>query len=1183
MAIVTKTITFSSDGFTDSKPSFFEEISEYYKGVKFSNTGVTIGSFSTDYGYIDGLTITFNGTAPYAGVSFQSPPPNTSPFAVGMNTIDGFFMPFSYGTPLPGYDIKLTNGVPVSPLIIVNGDPNNLTDKLQILLSVGVKYNVDPDDANSITISYDCLTKPLYSGYTGLHVYSPYDSINTPKLHTWLYSKINPNLWDIGTIVWCSPWFDKPALQYYYGYVINDKVYKVGGPIDRSFGTKKIYHISMSLWRKWWNRGAKVKVEIEGPQSYYHSDDDTIDACVDVILTSGSTISEVINKASIPPPTEYKYWMGYDSTTKQLSNDDFFAKWVFNQDKFYPITGFQHMVIRLAAGVLKSTDWMVGADANVNWGDLVGQFGDKWAVLAATGVPIAYSIVYTVTHSFFHLSFMPNLFEGIHHGWFAYNAYIAGSTIPVFWLIGLGLLTIGLLYSIFSQKRKTLIERCKIFLGEYTSTPYIELGSVLSRIENMGQIETGYFCDGAYFYTQPTTSGVTVKELSSTNALVLEDPIQQQFLESVPCDDPTLVTLFHKLLFLPYVSGIPYGYDGTVYYSEEITCIVPLTDCAELLITPPTQEYILPAGYVISFISQIDADTQANAVADDVSHLVTGAYNYGALLSEANLGVLDSYFTHEIRVETTPTTCTIFYNNTDQLGPIVGRKVFFDMEGRYEVLNGYYSTDDNIYFRIFYKVINSFITNRYIMIASNSTTVQGMGGVEDTLSVMTNNLSYSSNWYIQSLSQIALSNRVNQILSNRCFDPNGLYGDADIVRGYYDSANNHFYLYADNYANYTLSEAPADYYLPLIEWIDEDIFEYSPILSISIDIEEICLPQTEYVNALYGFYVIGSSSGNITPLFNEVNLTVDVYVGGVFRHTYTVTTNESGKTYVSYDGYVLDTEGVSLIVITSINGSSPISIVGHITYLIGTFVSCTQPPNPLTTGLEACWNFEEASAPLLDSTANHNDLVQTTDVDFQQPGMVGSYCINLPLATSLASTETSDTLALQTFSISVWVNCVGTTMDPPRSRIIFSKVSGEVVNPGYPESGGYDIAVNPAYGGVFFHRWNWYGSADNTTGNTTAVNDGNWHHIVATYVGGRIKIYHNTVLEVNEIMAETSPIPYGSIYVPATVGSASHHFGPDIFTYPLKGSVDALAIWNRVLTPYEVQILYNDGNGLACP
>jgi hypothetical protein len=1150
----TFTFTFPSDTFVDSKPVFSE--GSTIKGMSYSNQRQVIELNSSDYGYIN-MEFTFIGTAAYAGISFRTPPPIESTFSIGQDGINGLFIPYADGF-FEDFDIKLESNVTKSLIMIVNADPNKLTDQIEFLAAVGVAVGVNPGDDNLIIVNYECRPEdhPLYSYDTGLHVYSPYDSIYSSKLHTFLYSRWPIESWSGGTIVWADATFAFPALQYYYGY--GNNVYKVGGPLDRSYGTMEVYNIWQTGWRKLWHKDPVANLNIVGPMSFNHPlPVDTIEACINVIYTKAGIISEIIPKLSLPQPSKYKYYMGYDESDKQSSNDNFFVQYLFSQRKFYSITGYQHVMFKLVGGYIES----------MSSGFAFGRMYNKWMIpYVASGVASAtltVIIAWPLIKEFVRALFSKGP-----------PTYCVGLASPLPWLIFTAVILIsGLVNALFTKRRQIIIEPCKEFLSEYTTTPYIELNSQLSRLQDMSQKNIGYYCDGVYFYTQPTDSGVTVKELSSTNALITEDPITIGFLESLQADNPTTVTDIRKLFLLPYTSGIPLEFGETpVYYSAEITREVIITECAELLITPSTVTYTLPEGYCFSFISQVDADDRANLVANDISNLVEGRYTYGEPLPEEDLGMLDSYFTHEIRVETIPTICSVFYDNRDRLGLIIGRKIFFDVEGRIEAMNGYYATDDNTYFRIFYKVENSFITNKYIMIASNSTAVQGMGGVEDILSVMTNNLSYSSNWYIKSTGRGLISNLVNEYYSNRCFNPNGLYGESYMVRGYYDSVNNHFYLYADNYANYTLSEAPAGWYQPLIEWINEVMFEYSPILSISINIEEICLPQTEYVNALYGFYVIGSSSGNITPLFNEVNLTVDVYVAGIFRRTYTVTTNESGKTYVSYDGYVLDTEGVSLIVITSINGSSPISIVGHITYLIGTFISCSQPPNPFATGLEACWNFEEASAPLLDSTTNNNDLTQTTDVDFQQTGKVGSYCVNLPLATSVASTNTSDTLALQTFSISVWVNCVGTEFG---SRTIFSKVSKESGH----DSGGYDIAVNPGLGGVLFHIYDDNGYEDNTGQNTTAVNDGDWHHIVATYIGGHIKIYHNTILEVDESMASSAPISYGSTYVPAKIGNSSHGAS----TYPLKGFVDAIAVWNRVLTPYEVQILYNAGDGLACP
>jgi len=52
---------------------------------------------------------------------------------------------------------------------------------------------------------------------------------------------------------------------------------------------------------------------------------------------------------------------------------------------------------------------------------------------------------------------------------------------------------------------------------------------------------------------------------------------------------------------------------------------------------------------------------------------------------------------------------------------------------------------------------------------------------------------------------------------------------------------------------------------------------------------------------------------------------------------------------------------------------------------------------------------------------------------------------------------------------------------------------------------------------------------------------------------------------------------YGDNNTPITIGNANL-----LTTFALYGSLDGLAVWDRVLTPCEVKTLYNSGSGLAC-
>lgn len=1137
----TFTFIFSGDTFTDSKP-IFSDGSVNNKGLKYSNQHQTIELDSTNYGYIH-LEFTFIGSASYAGISFRTPPPIQSTFSVGENGIDGLFLPFIDGN-FENFGIDLTPSVTKSLIMIVNTDPNKLTDKIEILGAVGVSNNVNPGNDNIIIVNYECIATPLYSYDTGLHVYSPYDSIYTPKLDTYLYSKTPIASWAIGTRVWADATFAFPAFQYYYGY--GNNVYKVGGPLDRSYGTMEIYNVWQTKWRKLWHKQPVVNLVILGPTSFKHPlPDDTIEACINVLYTKAGIITQIIPKASLPQPSKYKYYMGYDASSKQLSNDNFFVTYLFTEKKFFPITGFQHVMMKLTGGYIES----MGFDF------AFGRMNNKWMLpYAASGVATA---AITIIRSWpIIAAWITTLVKG--------GAAVACVAPPISLpalVISAVLIIIGIAISLFAKSRMTFIEPCKQFLSEYTTTPYIEVGSQLSRLQDMSQKNIGYYCDGVYFYTQPTISGVTIKELSSTNALISKDPIKIGFLESLMADVPTTVTNISKLFLLPYTSGIPVEFGvATVYYSTAITEVVTITECAELIVTPPTVTYTLPLGYCISFISQVDADTLAAAVAVDVTSLVQGRYTYGDPLSEEDLGIMDSYFTHKIRVETNPTICTVFFDNRDHLGLTVGKKVFFDVEGRYEAMKGYYATDDNLYFRIFYKIENGVVTNKYIMIASNSTTVQGLGGAEDILYVDTSNLLYSSNWYIKSIGQGLISNLVNEYYSNRCFDPNTLYGEDYLVRGYYNNVNNRFLLYDDNYNNYTTAQAPSGWYQPLIEWINSDMFYYDQNMSISINIEEICLPSVLYQDALYGFYVVGSANGNLTPLYNEVNLTVNVYVGVTLKHTYTVITEKSGKTYVPYGPYVSTSENVTSIVITSINGTNPI---GKITYTIGTFTSCIQG-SPLCTDPLAYWKFEESSGIFQDSTVHNNDLTPNGSIGYQSPGKLG-YSVSL-FGSNANYLSNNGPLAINTVSWAGWIKITGVSTVPHYVFETFDSVNN---------GNGYRLLVSST-GYLAWTTWISH-TGSNIYWNGGGINllDGNWHHIAATATGTSVKLYIDGVA--SSVNTTTNVINVtGNGLTLVGMGSVS------VPTKSFEGYIDELGVWNRILTDAEILQLYNGGAGHSC-
>ena len=962
----TTTISFPVTNYTSAAPSYAGINVSNYKGLKFCNVTVPIPMSNTSYSYMT-FDLTFNGSAKYVGVSFTNP--NNSTFSVGID-LNQIFTPYINGK-LDGYEFKLTNGITKRIYIIVNGDQSNIANTIEVLCAVGIKNSSTPNGNNTITINYNCNT-PLYGYNSGLHVYSPYDAIYFPVLNTGIYSLTDINNWTSGTMVWATATFDTPAFPYYYGY--GNNVYKVGAQFDRSYGTKVKYTAYQTAWRSLWGKPPVVSEVIIGPASYLNEPIDTTDACVNVIMSNVGLITNIINKSSLPKPTVYKYLMGYDGTNKQNSNDSVFAQWVFNESKFYPITGQQHEMLRLVSAYIKSINVTLGANAKASGIPYV-PVGPNSNVALAIGAGIFLGLALTIIILTSFSTQIESWFVvgGIWNQWVIPLAISSSSAIPLLPIILIILAIVILIVALTAKIHKVIQENCLQFLNEYTTTPYIIINDVISRTIDMDTVHDGYFCDGVYFYTQGSGL-IDNKELSSTNALITQKPLVQNFMYSLAADNPTYVTGIDKLFLLPYTSGIPMEYGtATVYKSASINGGISTTCQGDLLISSTSNSISLPSGFVTSTVSQTDADTQAQAYLSDVT-IQASILNYCDTLQGDDLGAIDSYFTHELRIEVTPTTCTCFYNNTDRNGLTIGKKIYYNIEGRTLVLNGYYAIDGDTSYRIFYQIANGIVVDILTMSLSTSINVVGSTG---THNLITNNLDYTSNWYITSLNVGDIITEIDQLSSSILFDPNTLYGNSTIVRGYVKPDYSDFLLYTDNYFSIITYEADNGWYEPLIEWISSAPFYYgnSPSENINIDIDEICLPSGSYNNALYGFNIVGRVNGNLSPFYNTLNLTTNVYklvgVNTLLAATYNVTTSAiDAKTYIPYDNQISIYDNINLIEIASINSPNPLS---GITYVIGTFNGCTNPPTISTTTSTTCYCPNGA---ILDASGCY--IVQTT-------------------------------------------------------------------------------------------------------------------------------------------------------------------------------------------------------------
>lgn len=206
------------------------------------------------------------------------------------------------------------------------------------------------------------------------------------------------------------------------------------------------------------------------------------------------------------------------------------------------------------------------------------------------------------------------------------------------------------------------------------------------------------------------------------------------------------------------------------------------------------------------------------------------------------------------------------------------------------------------------------------------------------------------------------------------------------------------------------------------------------------------------------------------------------------------------------------------------------------------FVPQTAPfPNPTITfpsqGLLAFWKL----ADLTDSSGNNNTLTNNNNVTFSS-GKIGN-AANID-ESSILSINSIDTINLATSaSISFWFN-VSTTPSP--LSLFLGKEPGFGV--------GY-------YNNNILTIFDYAGTEVNTSGNVTS---NTWNHIVITTNESNMFVYLNGNLlgTYNNILSNITGL---------TIGDSQ---------YSWTGQADAVGIWNKTLTQQEVELLYNNGNGI---
>lgn len=201
----------------------------------------------------------------------------------------------------------------------------------------------------------------------------------------------------------------------------------------------------------------------------------------------------------------------------------------------------------------------------------------------------------------------------------------------------------------------------------------------------------------------------------------------------------------------------------------------------------------------------------------------------------------------------------------------------------------------------------------------------------------------------------------------------------------------------------------------------------------------------------------------------------------------------------------------------------------------------------LRTGLIAGWQLDETAGTTANEVSGYFSGTNT-NVTVNAIGKFGKafqYAGN-----GYTNMGTRDPLRLQTQTISLWVNTSGNTISGLLSNWVWAN----------SQYYGYDIIM--LANGTLEYRLRFNDATYLSLTSASAVNNGAWHNIIATWDGTTAYLYVDNVQVDTESAGSAKTIQYHA--------NCSFRLGDDNETdYPLTGYLDAIYILNRVVTSGE--------------
>jgi endonuclease/exonuclease/phosphatase family metal-dependent hydrolase len=206
-----------------------------------------------------------------------------------------------------------------------------------------------------------------------------------------------------------------------------------------------------------------------------------------------------------------------------------------------------------------------------------------------------------------------------------------------------------------------------------------------------------------------------------------------------------------------------------------------------------------------------------------------------------------------------------------------------------------------------------------------------------------------------------------------------------------------------------------------------------------------------------------------------------------------------------------------------------------------------------TAGLTAHWKFDETGTTQIatDSTANGHDGTLTNGASWTSGKLNGA--VLLDGVDDVVVVSNTAGLQGSAFAISAWVKYTATDTS-----------GGDVANMG--DSYGLRVQPNGTVKAYFFKG----GGVWPNSLSTATTNDGTWHHIVGQYDGSTLAVY------VDGVQSGTPTAVSGAIVYALGPNFLLGQNGQGGTNHNFHGSIDQVRVYNRALTPAEIQALYGE-------